>query len=146
MVNTLGSEDIFNWLINNNVCILNTNQPTHAAYFGSLSLIDFSFSSADIFRISDTYAHPDLFDSYHCPTTHNITYTMSTYLNTSTDWAVVEGCLNRNLDHSVSNLSRASIRTFKKGFIVALSSIGCSGRIILLSGTTQPKAEIPEIG
>lgn len=32
MINTAGPEEIFKWIINNNVCILNTNQPTYSAY------------------------------------------------------------------------------------------------------------------
>lgn len=108
--NTPGSEEILNWLISINVCILNTSHPTHSAPSGSQSLIDLSFPRKDIFRLTDIYVHPDLFDFDHCPIIHKINFALKNYVHSSTNWESMESSLKRVLekkDHiSIEHLHR----------------------------------------
>lgn len=74
------------------------------------SLIYLSFSSPGPFRFTDTYVHPDLFDSNHWPIIHKINCVTTNHFYSPTNWGFVDASLNRSLDSSNSS----SIELFHK--------------------------------
>lgn len=60
-----GADTQYDWLLNKNVCLMNSSQAIHIASSGRTSLIYLSFSSSDTFRTCRISVHPDSFSSDH---------------------------------------------------------------------------------
>ena len=104
--NTPGSEVIFNWLLHHNVCLLNSTESTHYSPHGASSLIDLSFSSADIFCHTHTRTHPDLFESDHVPIVIDVDFPSSSVYKRClwTNWPAIDRAMNEWFNNN-ENLS-----------------------------------------
>ncbi|GBL79142.1 hypothetical protein AVEN_258042-1 [Araneus ventricosus] len=61
------SNDFVEWLQNSSFILLNSSNPTYAAYTGSASLLDLSICSASISHAVDCYVSESNFESDHYP-------------------------------------------------------------------------------
>ncbi|GBL72626.1 hypothetical protein AVEN_13602-1, partial [Araneus ventricosus] len=61
------SNDFVEWLQNSSFILLNSSNPTYAAYTGSASLLDLSICSASISHAVDCYVSDSNFESDHYP-------------------------------------------------------------------------------
>ena len=85
----------FNWLLNQNVRILNTSDGIHIVLTGSRSVIGLSLFRPDRIAEITLYIHSDSFVPYHCPIclqlAYGVLFSVSNFhwLNTHR----LEGCL-----------------------------------------------------
>lgn len=65
---SIQANEFIDWILNNNLGLLNTSTPTHHGMRGSPALLDLNLVSSDIMAYSSVFVHPDPFESDHSPT------------------------------------------------------------------------------
>lgn len=65
---SIQANEFIDWILNNNLGLLNTSTPTHYGILGSPALLDLNLISSDMMAYSSAFVHPDPFESDHSPT------------------------------------------------------------------------------
>lgn len=96
------SDTVINWILDNQLCLVNTTTPTHYKPNCTPSLIDLTISSPDIYPNLQHVVFTDMYDSDHCPIKVAINNISSHNLQTRsrTRWDLLIPALNTELEHS----------------------------------------------
>lgn len=126
---------VVDWIIQKNICRINTCSPTHL-YAGGSSLLDLTITSPDLFAHLSFVVYSDPFDSDHCPiklqldirtsdsVQHNFRYRC--------DWRVASSHLNE----AMANLDKGTYNDFHGMCQAALKA--SSRRMRILDRTGSP--------
>lgn len=122
------------WIIHNDICLLNSSSPTRFAQGVRPSLLDLSLTSPDIFPDTSLSVHPDTFDSDHCPVLLYLNWATSNTncysIRRRYDWGAATRILNQNF-HIQSPISLQDVEHICKE---SFAACGRSSRVKIRVG------------
>lgn len=117
--NSRRSDVLIDFLIENNLCLLNTKDPTHFTAGRSSSLIDLSIASSDFYSSLSYKVSLDTYNSDHAPIQifFNDFTSRSSHIKKFTNWTLYERNVNTALgscsENSINALQAICQRTLK---------------------------------
>lgn len=131
---------IIDWILHNNICLVNSRTPIHI-YARGASLLDLSVTSPDLFIDINYDVYSDTFDSDHWPiklqfdihTTGSACHSIRYWY----DWEVA----TRHLNQTVLNISNNSYEDFQGSCCDVLKA---NGRRMSILGRAGPRSGIAE--